>query len=125
MAIKKKRVLITGITGFVGSHLADYILENEKIFEVHGTVRYHLSRQDHIRHILDKLKIHNCDYFDSKSTYKLIKEIKPDTLTKGEDYKNITDIVGYGFVKSYGGSVKIIKSGKKISTTHLLKKTSL
>ena len=23
-----KRVLITGITGFVGSHMADYILEN-------------------------------------------------------------------------------------------------
>ena len=80
MAAKKKRVLITGITGFVGSHLADYILENEKNFEVHGTVRYHLSRQDHIRHILDKLKIHNCDYFDSKSTYKFIKEIKPDII---------------------------------------------
>ena len=72
--------------------------------------------------------LHFVDYvisFSEKTPIKLIKEIKPDTLTKGEDYKNITDIVGYGFVKSYGGSVKIIKSGKKISTTHLLKKTSL
>lgn len=78
--MKKKRILITGITGFVGSHLADYLIENEKNIEVHGTVRYHLSRLDHIRHNLNKLKIHNCDYFDSKSTYKLIKEIKPDMI---------------------------------------------
>lgn len=33
------RVLITGITGFVGSHLADYLLEKGDI-EVYGIARW-------------------------------------------------------------------------------------
>ena len=85
-----------------------------------------------INKLKDRLEIisnlHFVDYvisFSEKTPIKLIKEIKPDILTKGEDYKNIKDIVGYSFVKSYGGSVKIIKSGKNISTSQLLKKASL
>ena len=38
-----ERVLITGITGFVGSHLADYALARGDC-EVIGTKRWHLSR---------------------------------------------------------------------------------
>jgi len=34
------KVLITGITGMVGSHLADYILENHPSVEIHGIVRW-------------------------------------------------------------------------------------
>ena len=36
-----KKVLITGITGFVGSHLAEYCLD--KKVELYGFKRYHLS----------------------------------------------------------------------------------
>ena len=79
--MKKKKILITGITGFVGSHLAEYILDNHsKGNEVHGTIRYHLSRQDNIRHLSGKIELHNCDYFDFKSTFSLIKKIKPDVI---------------------------------------------
>jgi nucleoside-diphosphate-sugar epimerase len=34
------RVLITGITGFVGSHLADYILENHPEVKLFGLIRW-------------------------------------------------------------------------------------
>ena len=34
-----KNVLITGISGMVGSHLADYILENTD-WQVHGLMRW-------------------------------------------------------------------------------------
>ncbi len=34
------RVLITGITGFVGSHLADYILENHPEVKLYGLMRW-------------------------------------------------------------------------------------
>ena len=43
-------VLITGITGFAGSHLAEYILAHHPDAEVHGIVRWR-SRMDNIAHL--------------------------------------------------------------------------
>ena len=34
------RVLITGITGFVGSHIAEYVLQHFPDAEVYGTIRW-------------------------------------------------------------------------------------
>ena len=34
------KILITGITGFVGSHLADYVLENHPTVEIFGLKRW-------------------------------------------------------------------------------------
>ena len=48
------RVLITGITGMVGSHLAEYILTNFPEVEIHGLVRWR-SPLDNIRGISIKL----------------------------------------------------------------------
>ena len=49
------RVLITGITGFVGSHLAEYLLEMENI-EVFGIIRWR-SKLENIEHIKDKINL--------------------------------------------------------------------
>jgi len=73
------RVLITGITGFVGSHLADFLLENEDC-EIYGFKRWNLSRLRNIHHIMDKVKLYDCDITDSTSVYKALKEIKPDVI---------------------------------------------
>ncbi|TGU51726.1 NAD-dependent epimerase/dehydratase family protein, partial [Mesorhizobium sp. M00.F.Ca.ET.186.01.1.1] len=43
------KVLITGITGFAGSHLAEYLLSRGDV-EIYGTYRTR-SRMDHIAHI--------------------------------------------------------------------------
>ena len=55
--MSKKKILITGITGFVGSHMADWILEKNPYeeVEIHATKRYHLSKLDNVLHIEDKL----------------------------------------------------------------------
>ena len=63
-----KKVLITGINGFAGSHLADYILDN-KLAEVHGTYRGKSTDFSNIDHIKDKISLYKCDindYFASK-----------------------------------------------------------
>ena len=73
------KVLITGITGFAGSHLADYILENHPKVELHGAKRWH-SRCHNIQHIQNKVMWHNCDLLDSTSVYEMIKAIKPDCI---------------------------------------------
>jgi len=72
----KKRAIISGITGQVGSFLAEALLENG--YEVHGIVRrssnYNTQRIDHI---FDKLKLHYGDLTDSSSLENIITKVKP------------------------------------------------
>ena len=44
------RALITGITGFAGSHLADYLLAEHPDVEIYGTYRWR-SRRDNLEHL--------------------------------------------------------------------------
>jgi GDP-mannose 4,6-dehydratase len=48
-----KRVLITGLTGMVGSHLADYLLEHTD-WELYGLCRWR-SPLDNVSHLLDRI----------------------------------------------------------------------
>ncbi len=73
------RVLITGITGFAGSHLAEYILENQQGVEVFGTVRWR-SRMDNILHLQNRLKLIEADIKDIVSLKKALAESKPDRI---------------------------------------------
>ena len=75
-----KNILITGITGFVGSHLCDYILDNHKHLKVFGTKRYHLSRLEHVKHFYSRINWFDCDITDSRATLELIEETKPDII---------------------------------------------
>lgn len=72
------RILITGITGFVGSHLADYALAKGDV-EVFGTVRWR-SRLDNVEHIQDEIKMIDCDLKDNVATRKVLQEVKPDYI---------------------------------------------
>lgn len=70
-----ERVLITGITGFVGSHLSELLLT--KGLEVYGTERWR-SRTENIEHIKDKLKLIKTDMRDAHSVETLISKVQPD-----------------------------------------------
>ncbi len=59
--------------------------------------------------------------FGEETPGKLIREIKPDVLVKGADYK-ISEIVGARFVKSIGGSVRRVRLTPGRSSSELLKK---
>jgi GDP-4-dehydro-6-deoxy-D-mannose reductase len=71
------KALITGITGFVGSHLAEFLLKNN--YEVFGTIRWR-SRTENIDHIKNKLNLVECDIKDAYSVKKLIEIVKPDEI---------------------------------------------
>jgi len=71
------KVLITGISGFVGSHLAEFLLQ--KGFEVYGTIRWR-SRTENIEHIKKKLRLIYCDIRDASSVEKVIRESMPDFI---------------------------------------------
>lgn len=69
------RALITGATGFVGSHLADYLLDEIGI-EVYG-IRRPRSREEFIRPDVVYLEADILDYTGMAS---IIKKVKPDYI---------------------------------------------
>lgn len=71
------KALITGITGFVGSHLAELLLS--KNYEVYGIARWRSSTEN-IDHIKSKLRIVEADLNDAHSFYNMIQEIKPEEI---------------------------------------------
>ena len=74
-----KRVLITGITGFAGSHLAEYFLAERPEVEVYGTYRWR-SRRENIEGIESKLRLLECDLSDYVAVLRALDESKPDAI---------------------------------------------
>lgn len=97
------RVLITGVTGFAGSHLADYILAHHDDVALYGTYRWR-SRMENLeelakRSVLDvvegayrdtpklrgagrvgRLTLLDCDLTDPVAAERLITTVRPDRI---------------------------------------------
>lgn len=73
------RVLITGITGFVGSHLADYILAHHPQTAIFGLKRWR-SPKDNIRHLLERVTLRDGDLRDLGSLVRVLDEVKPEVI---------------------------------------------
>ena len=76
---KIKTVLITGITGFVGSHLAEYILADHPEVKIIGLARWRSSKEN-IVGILGKIKLVYGDLVDFPSVSALLTAEKPDAI---------------------------------------------
>ena len=78
------RALITGVTGMVGSHLADFLLENTD-WDVYGACRWR-SPLDNVSHLLDRANKKDRVYFgyadlnDAVSLVKLMEKVRPDYI---------------------------------------------
>ena len=68
------RLLITGITGFVGSHMAEYALAHGA--EVFGSSRWR-SRTENIEHLRSQIKLIECDLRDLASVRGLLETAEP------------------------------------------------
>ncbi|MGA2666540.1 MAG: GDP-mannose 4,6-dehydratase [Patescibacteria group bacterium] len=76
---KKKRALITGLTGQDGSYLAEFLLS--KGYEVYGMVRRTSTQNlERVAHILDQIHIVNGDLGDQSSLVSIMTEIQPDEI---------------------------------------------
>src|SRR3989441_6114730 len=71
------RILITGITGFVGSHLAEYALAQGT--EVIGALRWR-SKTEHIEHLRDRISLFESDLRDLLSVRALLEQARPDYI---------------------------------------------
>lgn len=73
------KVLITGITGMVGSHLAEYILADKPGVDVHGLLRWR-SPLDNIRDILPRIVLHYAELRDLNSLITLLLKVRPEWI---------------------------------------------
>lgn len=75
------RVLITGITGFVGSHMADYLIKNVPDVKIFATRRWR-SKEENISHLFgdDSVVFEECDLLDRGSLARIIEISKPDIV---------------------------------------------
>ncbi|WP_312939684.1 GDP-mannose 4,6-dehydratase [Oscillibacter sp.] len=78
------KALITGMTGMVGSHLADFLLDNTN-WDIYGMQRWR-SPLDNISHLMerinhkDRIFIEYGDLNDQASLIKVLRSVKPDYI---------------------------------------------
>ena len=76
---REKRVLITGISGFAGSHLAECLLDLG--CEVHGTIRRHaVPMHENIEHLRGKVFLHEADITSAERILGIFEEIRPNAV---------------------------------------------
>lgn len=137
MASKRKKALITGITGQDGSYLAEFLLS--KGYEVHGIIRRsstfstdrieHIYRDPHVPHTM--LFLHYGDLSDGTNLRKIMEVVQPDEVynlgaqshvkVSFDQPEYTADIVGTGtlrlleaardYIKASGIQVKIYQAG--------------
>lgn len=79
------KILITGITGQVGSQLADYVLENTS-YDVVGMMRWQ-EPIDNIYHLTDRvnrkdrISLYYADLNDYSALARMIKSVRPDFIS--------------------------------------------
>lgn len=73
-----KRVLITGITGFAGSHLMDYLLENTD-YKIYGLKRMNSSLKN-VHHAVEKIVLLDGDLLDETSLINVLNKVRPDQI---------------------------------------------
>jgi GDPmannose 4,6-dehydratase len=110
-----KKVLITGITGQLGSYLAENFLDMN--YEVHGIIRrsstFNTSRIDHI---YEKIKLHYGDLVDPHSIDDIIHRIKPDYLVNAAAQSHVAtsfDIPYYTGQVDALGTLSVLEAVRK------------
>ena len=72
------RALVTGITGFTGSHMAEHLLKSGH--DVIGTIRGRSRQTEFIDHIKPDITLLECDLTDPNSVAQTIEEASPDVV---------------------------------------------
>ena len=94
---------------------------DESIKRIKGNKRPINNLQFRLK-LLESLKfVDKVVVFSEDNPEKLIKQIKPNVLIKGDDYKE-EEIIGASFVKSYGGKIIRVKFKDDTSSSKIINK---
>jgi len=118
--MKQMKALITGITGFVGSHLAEYILAHQPECEVAGLIRWR-SPRDHIQAIQDRLTLYYGNLVDLPSLQRMIGEFRPDFIfhLAAQSYVDFSFIAPVDTIESnVVGTTNLLEAVRQLKETH-------
>lgn len=110
------RILITGINGFVGGHLANYLFDKNRNDEIVGVDINTCNFFERFQGKAENIKLVNIDLTDSDKVEELIKDFKPEQVyhlaaqaSVSESWKNPIET----FKVNVFGGVNILESIRK------------
>jgi GDP-4-dehydro-6-deoxy-D-mannose reductase len=102
------RILITGVTGFAGSHLAEALLKQP------GMELFGLGRRGEwpteLEHLAGKVKLLRCDLCDPAETEAVLRNVRPD---------QIYHLAGYAHTGRASGDAEVVWTGNLTATLRL------
>ena len=105
----------------LGTRLIVGVNSDESVRKIKGRGRPITSQEDRCAILLALSSVDEVIIFDELTPDKLIRELKPDVLVKGGDWKT-HEIIGADFVESYGGKVVSIPLIDGYSTSEIVKR---
>ena len=66
------KIIVTGATGFVGSHMVDFLLDEHHKVEIFGVKRYHLSKTNNCDHFFEKINWIDCNLKEYSSVLEMV-----------------------------------------------------
>lgn len=106
----------------LGDILIVGINTDASVRELKGPTRPIQNENDRAEILASLKSVDHTVLFGEQTPIDLIKQVKPDILVKGGDWK-IEQIVGWDFVQSYGGTVKSLQFVQGRSTTNIIEKS--
>jgi rfaE bifunctional protein nucleotidyltransferase chain/domain len=110
--------------GYLGDVLIVGLNSDSSVRKLKGENRPLIAQKNRAKMLSALAAVDFVVIFNTLTPLPLIKEIEPDVLVKGGDWK-IKDIVGSDFVRAKGGAVKSLKYIKGLSTSGLIAKIKL
>ncbi|MBX7103111.1 MAG: GDP-mannose 4,6-dehydratase [Gemmataceae bacterium] len=83
----QSRVLITGVTGFAGGHLAELLADS---FEVHGTSRTGLFPEG-LGHLASAVRLHSCHLTQPHAVEAVVRRVRPDVVYHLAGYARVAE----------------------------------
>jgi D-beta-D-heptose 7-phosphate kinase/D-beta-D-heptose 1-phosphate adenosyltransferase len=104
----------------LGHILVVAINDDSSVREIKGDMRPLITAADRARIIGALQSVDYVTIFSDLTPLRLIKELQPDVLVKGGDYK-LHEVVGWQEVEEYGGRVQLIPVIEGQSTSNILR----
>ncbi|MBE9511064.1 MAG: D-glycero-beta-D-manno-heptose 1-phosphate adenylyltransferase [Bacteroidetes bacterium] len=105
----------------LGNVLIIGLNSDSSIIKIKGSGRPVLDQESRAMTLAAFSFVNNIVLFNEETPCELIKQVRPDILVKGGDYKP-EEIVGYDIVKDNGGEVKILDFIKGYSTSDIIER---
>jgi GDP-4-dehydro-6-deoxy-D-mannose reductase len=109
------KILITGVTGFAGSHLANLLSAEPGNLDLYGTYRH--SARNTLMEISGKVKLLECDVNYFESVERVVEEVLPDIIFHFAAYVSVAksfENPAFTFQTNVTGTINLLEAVRKV-----------